>query len=284
MAFQDQSYTAHQNHIKKHITGAERVEELLALWQSEDDPKQKVHHLFWQLTNPLIQSGATWLTVGDMYGADANYLIKQGADATASDLTESFLKIAFEKGFVKKYTIQNVERLTYTDDAFDFVYCKEAYHHFPRPAIGFYEMLRVSRRGIILQEPVDILSKMPILVFLRNTLDRISPYLLRKIWKNQYSYETVGNFVFKVSEREFEKMAAALNLPLVAYKGFNLDNAATGSSQALLQVKNMLCWLKVIPHEHLSAIIFKAEPDDQTLTRLKMAGYRVIRLPTNPYL
>lgn len=284
MAFQDQSYIAHQKHIEKHITGDERVKELLAFWQSEDDPGQKVHQLFWGLTTPLIQAGASWLTVGDMYGADANYLIKQGTDAIPSDLTDSFLKIAAEKGFLKKYTIQNVEKLTYADNSFDFVYCKEAYHHFPRPAIGFYEMLRVSSRGIILQEPVDIISKIPALVFLRNILDRISPYLLRKIWKNQYSYETVGNFVFKVSEREFEKMAAALNLPMVAYKGFNLNHAATGLSELFLKLKNLLCWLSIAPHEHLSAVIFKTEPDQPTLDRLKTAGYRLIRLPKNPYL
>lgn len=39
------------------------------------------------------------------------------------------------------------------DDAFDYVLCKDSYHHMPRPMIALYQMLRVARRAVVLIEP-----------------------------------------------------------------------------------------------------------------------------------
>ena len=63
----------------------------------------------------------------------------------ATSLTDSNLRIAQERGYIDKFQAENAERLSLTDDSFDFILCKESYHHFPRPAIAFYEMVRVAR-------------------------------------------------------------------------------------------------------------------------------------------
>lgn len=285
MTFSEKSIAAHASHIENHLSD-ENAQAYLDLWLDESHPAQFVHRLFWKWLEPIIRSGDRWLTVGDLHGSDAHFLEKNGADALASDLGDIHLKRMKAAGFIQKFAVENVERLSFENDSFDFVLCKEAYHHFPRPAIGFYEMLRVAKTGIVIQEPLDILSKMPIVIFTKNLLDAVSIKLMKNLWRNQYSYETVGNFVFKVSEREFEKMACALNLPFIAFRGFHTDKSnRVGSLVNLkLAIKNTLSWLHLIPFEQLSTIVFKQQPDKKTIENLQSAGYRVIELPRNPYL
>ena len=115
---------------------------------------------------------------------------------------------------------QNVEHIQFPDSSFDYVLCKESVHHFPRPALGLYEMLRVSRKGIaVVAEPVDILSKMPSMLFLKGICDAVHPSLIDRIWKNHFSFETVGNYVYKISEREIEKLSMGIGLPCIAFRG-----------------------------------------------------------------
>lgn len=74
-------------------------------------------------------------------------------------------------------------------------------HHFPRPYAALYEMIRVAREAIVIIEPQDPISKMPLLLSLVNICGKINPNFINKIWKNRFSFEPVGNYVYKVSER-----------------------------------------------------------------------------------
>jgi gentisate 1,2-dioxygenase len=100
--------------------------------------------------------------------------------------------------------------------------------------MGVYEMLRVSKKAVILIEPQDPLTKMPLMLFLKNILDRFNPNLLQKYWKNRYSFEPVGNYVFKLSDRDMEKLAMGMNLPAIAFKGLNSSyyNPKTANEKA----------------------------------------------------
>jgi SAM-dependent methyltransferase len=197
---------------------------------------------------------------------------------------------------VKSYAIQNAEQLTYNDGAFDYILCKESYHHFPRPYAALYEMIRVAKKAIVIIEPHDPIAKMPFLLFLMN-ITQFWSSLQRRIWKNRFSFEPVGNFVYKVSEREFEKFAAGLNLPAVAFKFINPnfyhpDNEFKEASLTelpflILRLKkailDSLTKLKVLPGQVLSSIVFKEIPDEALTTRLKKEGYRIVLTPKNPY-
>ena len=66
---------------------------------------------------------------------------------------------------------------------------------------------------MMMMEPIDIGLKMPVIMWIKNLLDRIDVNLINKIWKNRYSFEAVGNYVYKVSEREIEKAAMGMNMP-----------------------------------------------------------------------
>lgn len=253
----------------------------------ENNPIHYYNNLFFKLIAPIAIANEQWLTVGDCTGIDAAFLKKQGVKATATDLNDRILSGIKAQGYIDDFDVQNVEKLTYSDDSFDFVCCKEAYHHFPRPAIGFYEMLRVSKKGLILLEPNDLNIDFVPLLFLRNLLDRFNPQLLRKIWKNQYSYETVGNFVFKISVREIEKMTAALDLPCIAHKGFNSMPSLRWKSPTRQKIgKGMYdfcCKIGILPYQHLSCVVFKQKPDEKIIEALRKEGYKVNMLPKNPF-
>ncbi|RYE55706.1 MAG: class I SAM-dependent methyltransferase, partial [Sphingobacteriales bacterium] len=235
--------------------------------------------------------------VGDAYGFDAEYIISKGARAVATDLNSDFLAVAKQQGIIRDYAAENAERLSFAGGQFDYVLCKESYHHFPRPYAAMYEMIRVARKGVVIIEPQDPVSKMPALLFITNMLaSRAS--LLNKAWKNRFSYEPVGNFVYKVSEREFEKFAAGLNLPMVAFKRIN-PNFYSAKTEAMLasardtrflwikikkEIMDLLVKLKVLPGQVLATIVFKEAPDTATLKKLMIDGYKVVQIPRNPYL
>jgi SAM-dependent methyltransferase len=224
--------------------------------------------------------------------------LQRQCEVTASDISGSFLPLVKAEGFIADYSVQNAERLTYADNHFDYVLCKESYHHFPRPYLAVYEMLRVARQGIVLIEPQDPISRMPLMLALRNTLDRIDPTLLQKWWKNRYSFEEVGNYVFKLSEREMEKLAMGMNLPAVAFKGINnsyyhpaaatepanRNSPAFRKIQSKLRRDNFLSRLGILPYQLLCAIIFKTTPDQPTIQRLQQEGFIYYAFPKNPYL
>jgi len=119
------------------------------------------------------------MTIGDAYGHDANYLLSKNIkNVIATDLNSDFLTLSQEIGFIKEYSIENAESLSLKDNSMDYILCKESYHHFPRPYAALYEMIRVAKRGMIIIEPQDPISKMPLLLFLFNILERINPEII----------------------------------------------------------------------------------------------------------
>jgi len=257
-----------------------------------------LQQIFFKSLNPLlIDKNGTWLTLGDAYGFDAQYILKSGNNAIASDLNDEFLSVAQKLHIIEDFSVQNAEALSYPDDAIDYVLCKESYHHFPRPYAALYEMARVAKKGFILMEPQDPVLKMPFLLGLVNIISTFSDSLSQKLWKNRFSYEPVGNFVYKLSERELEKFAAGLNLPMVAFKKLNPNFYFEGANETSATKKNLrflsvyfkkkirdfLSKTGIIPAQVLCAIVFKTVPNDSTLKELKHAGYQIIKIPSNPY-
>ncbi len=286
--YEKKSYQSHKEHYQNVYSDPVSIVKKIHNWKNTGPKEYFIHKLSWQLTDSLTSSGSLWLTVGDGYGADAGYLSNKGCYATATDISGTMLEAAYNEGLIESFSIENVERLSFESRSFDYVYCKESYHHFPQPFMGLYEMIGVCRKAVIIQEPIDILLTMPWVLFVKNILDWFSPLLLRKIWKNQYSFEVVGNFVYKVSEREFEKAAISIGLPAVAFKGYNHSkNKAEHSSLKVVRkhiaFRNFLSRIGILPYEQLSAGIFREKPDEKVKANLKLQGYRYIEFPSNPY-
>lgn len=301
MTFETVSSKSHASWYDKVYNDLDKRFQILDNWEiqkKENTITYWIHKRMFSLTDALAQAQTSWLTIGDGYGFDANYLKERGCKVTASDIAATFLPTSKEKGLIDEYSIENVEHISFADNSFDYCMCKEAYHHFPRPMVGVYEMLRVAKKGVILIEPLDPISRLPLLLFIKNILDRFDNKLLQKLWPNRYSFETVGNYVYKISEREIEKLAMGINLPAVAFKGINnnfynpksANQKANNSSSSFkkiifkLRIQNFLMNASLMPAQLLSAIIFKEMPTLDTIAKLKKEGYNFYELPKNPYL
>jgi ubiquinone/menaquinone biosynthesis C-methylase UbiE len=148
------------------------------------------------------------LTLGDKYCRDAAFIKKElQCYSVASDLNLSNMSKAKDIGYVDDIYNINAENILLTDESFDVVFCKESYHHFSRPQLALYEMLRVAKKAIVLIEPNDVR---------RNGIENF-------IEDNDFldSFEDVGNYKYQVSLREILKTAWALRLPHVGVIGFN---------------------------------------------------------------
>jgi len=249
------------------------------------------HRRMTNLLAPLIENSkeTTWLTLGDArYGCDAYLLSQMGANATASNISDTLLEISSSLGHIAKYSEQNAERITYETNSFDYTLCKHSYHHFPRPPIAFYEMLRVAKQGVVLIEPLER-SRRP-LDFFREIVKRI----LRKGQNSQY--ESEGNYVYRTNVREVEKAMLALNFPTISYRyfsdfyvsRFNNGDATTNSIEILMTrfgifVQEFLAKIGLMNPGLVCLVAFKVTPSDLTRRSLIRAGYHVKDLPRNPY-
>jgi ubiquinone/menaquinone biosynthesis C-methylase UbiE len=244
--------------------------------------------------NPLVKNGVNnkWLTIGDgRFGTDANYLIANGInDVMATDISDTLLKIGCEKGFIKKYSAQNAEALTFSDEEFDYVYCKESYHHFPRPYIAIYEMLRVAKYAIALTEPVQ--QKQTLLIqMLKN--------IIGKEITSHY-FEPVGNYVYTISIPEIEKLMLGIGLRYYAYLSIN-DHYQCGienipiyggtfkdylkrfALKGIIKIKDLFSQIGLINSNLVTIIIFKQMPSQVQILDLKTGGFKCVLLPKNPY-
>jgi ubiquinone/menaquinone biosynthesis C-methylase UbiE len=266
-------------------------------WPDDASVDQWRHQRMYEQLAPLLGQypRARWLTVGDGRGGlDARYLWRRGADVHASDISERRLERAHREGRIPSYSRQNLEALDFEDDAFDFVLCKETLHHLPRPMIGLYEMIRVARIGAILIEPNDPYTYRGVMdAALRWTKDRIKP--LRGMSVTRADYEEVGNFVYAVSERELEKVAAGIGCRAVATRGLNDHyepglgaNRATDSDPVFRRVRRQIRWLDALSSLGLKkpgysvAIVLPDPPDPALRKVLLRAGFTIIDLPPHP--
>lgn len=292
--FNESSYNSHINHINKKYSQETNPFKRIEVKNNIDYWR---HERMYNLIKPFLNSGDKWLTVGDGVATDANWLMEQGIDVVASDISSKYLMEAKKKGYIKEWSEENAEKLSFDDNSFDYVLCKQSYHHFPRPYIAVYEMMRVARKGIILIEPNDVILHFPLLLAAKNLMDRINVDLINKYWKNRYSFEETGNYVYKVSEREIEKIAMGVNANSVAFKGLNdhfddkLDTLSTPIDKKVFQIfkkkidrKNFLSKLGLIPYQHLLCAIFNVEPEMSVISDITKNKYKFIKLKKNPYL
>ena len=282
---------SYNNHSRLEAEQAD-ASKLPSCFTSPDTVDAWRHRRMHEMLMPLIQNApaSVWLTVGDgSYGSDAYFLQQQGVDVLATSLTDSSLRIAAEKGCIKKYAAVNAEKIPFGDDSFDFVLCKEACHHFPRPAIAFYEMLRVARSAVVLIEPYDGPKRF---------LDMIKGPMKKLLWgKSQTIYfEPSGNYIYRIHPHEIGKKLAAMGYAAVAYKTFNdiyfprFGSSKAGRSAGYLITKvailaqDILCALRLLNPGLAVMIAFKKELSDTFSKELQRTGYKLDVLPTNPYI
>src|SRR3989338_3258560 len=149
---------AHAWSYARHEEFERQTSQLPSCYSHPDSVDAWRHRRMLEFLRPLLEEfpGARWMTIGDgRFGSDAHFLFRNGATALATSISDATLAEAKARGFIREYRIENAEHLSASDAAHDFVLCKESYHHFPRPPVAFYEMLRVSGIAVALIEPFE---------------------------------------------------------------------------------------------------------------------------------
>lgn len=255
---------------------------------------------------------ASWVTIGDgRFGLDSIRLKKLFGinNILTTDIAENMLKLAKEKGLIEKYSVENAENLSFADNAYDVVFCKETFHHFPRPFSGLYEMLRVGREAVVLIEPAekiytdDVKSAKYLKSALKLFLSKLFrkqylPYLPSK-YKLQHGYEEAGNYIYAVSVRELERLVHGMDLGGMAYKRFSdhyekgceFEEATAGNAvfeklKSALAKDAALC--SAMPQYYspnmVTVILFKNKIEANLRNDMIADGFEFIDKLENPYL
>ena len=214
----------------------------------------------------------------------------------ATDISSTLLEVAAEQRLITSFSAENAEALSFGDQQFDYVLCKDAYHHFPRPMKALYEMLRVSSKGVVLIEPSDHEVHGRVLDFLQRQVGKIRARLSGRQYDSG-QYETSGNYVYRASKYELKKVALGLNYPAIAFKGINdyyhedmLNERAGDNGPYLKRAKvviallDLLCKLKLRDYRLVVVVLIKHENCEEEIRRLEQAEFDVVSLSRNPYL
>lgn len=227
--------------------------------------------------------GHSWLTVGDGPGTDAWRLHQAGfAQVWATDLEDTLLRQTRDSGRIANFSIENAEALSFPDNSFDFILCKEALHHMIRPYAAIYEFFRVARYGVVVIEPQDPWVDWPC------RTDATNPH-----------YEAVGNFVYQFSARELEKIAYGLNLRGIATRqmvdvyiqGCEFAYCVEGDpvwaeTREKLEQYMQAIKLGTAKPDYIQGIFFKntVAPELFDLLAKQSPEWRFLRTDTNPFL
>ncbi|MDF1525787.1 MAG: class I SAM-dependent methyltransferase [bacterium] len=296
--FHEKSYESHSRLYEEHARGSDKHGKAQK-WLLQNTVDAWRHNRKLALLKPLLEAWQDhrWITVGDgRYGQEAHYIQQNGGRAVATDISDTLLEESAGAGYISEYSRQNAESLSYPDNEFDLAVCKESLHHFPRPMVALYEMIRVSKKAVVLIEPTDL----KIGATLRWKLFRALVDTARKITGRSGGhqiFEEAGNYVYAISRLEMEKVALGMNMPAIAVKGINdyyvkgLEEVkADRSSRAFKKVRrrivmnDLFCRLGFKPHSTTCVILLHQPIESDIQDRLSEAGFEIVDLPENPYI
>lgn len=155
---------------------------------------------FLRLKKMLDKAGLTLdnksvLIAGCGCGIDAHYLLKSFRPGRIyfSDIDPAAGEKTLSNFHEEAFIIANNEQLSFKDNSFDYVFVAASLHHLKEPLKGLYELLRVSKRALIVIEPND--------TFLTRAFQKLG--LAR-----EYE-EKSGNYVYRFDRHSITKLTKA---------------------------------------------------------------------------
>ena len=152
-------------------------------------------------------TGKTVLTICSGKGIESDYFAQAGATVTATDLSPESTDHIHERYPHITTLPADAENLPFEDNQFDIVAVRRGLHHLPRPAIGIYEMLRVTKHAAVLFEAQD-----------NWVMRRLTAGKLLGILPHGGRYECHGNYVYRFSRRELEKIGYGMFINQVYFQ------------------------------------------------------------------
>ncbi len=128
-----------------------------------------------------------------------------------TDIVVSNINVDTSEDRKDRWDRQNVEALTYEDNAFDFVVVHHGLHHCRQPHQALCEMYRVAKSGVLLFEPCE-----NVLVKIGRWLKVGQEYEVHAVADNQLSAggvndETIPNLVHRWTAREVLQTLSAFS-------------------------------------------------------------------------
>jgi SAM-dependent methyltransferase len=322
MTFESISYSRHAAEYEADLTDSSRSKRANS-WFDKTTADYWRHARAYECVECLTDNlDASWLTVGDgRWGLDSIRIGERGFLQTLpTNIGETLLKEAKEKGLIKDYRVENAERLSFQNKQFDYVFCKESFHHFPRPYLAIYEMLRVARKAVFLIEPNDaFISKQPNARLSKRFLLRLPGQIIMGIvnyLRNKPAcvyfddqrhptqlvesalWESAGNYAYTISRAEAEKIALGINLPQLAFKYYNdfyienceFEPADQQRSKIFreiiqnIQVMDTACEAGVRAYNFIMIGFFLEPMTTTARDAFERRKWTVLDLPTNPYI
>lgn len=295
-------YDKHDKDYEEYISNKEKSK-IAASWLNTKTLDYWRHERMLNLIKPFIQGEDKWLTIGDgRYGSECAWLKREGVSCHASDMHINLLEIAHKKGYIDTFSKQNAESLNFSDESFDYVLIKETLHHLPRPWLAIYEAYRVCKKGVIIIEPNDLF---PNESFVKTIFSKFKNFTKRiinkKIYPNEYSFETVGNFIYTINQRELEKFLLGMHKTSIGFNEINdhyfkeIEHILIKTKnrkekikcfylRCIIFMKNIFCKLGFLKYSIGEVILFKKKPITEVLNKMKKYNWEYKSLPKNPYL
>jgi len=199
------------------------------LSHKRDKKKTNPYDYFSQIISKEIKlKKANVLDVGCGYGGLINSLKKYKPQFNFSGIDLSKAMITLAKNYVKEanFYLMPADKMSFKDNSFDLIICKDTFHHFSNPLKVINEMLRVLKEG----------GKIFITDLNRNVSEEVFYSVLQQLSKNNLVNATQYYDSVKASYTINEIKSLLKKLKIRKYKicpstklnGFNLDNYING--------------------------------------------------------
>lgn len=212
--------------------------------------------------------GARVVTTCSGAGRELRMMHDLGMTVTATDLTVDHLQSLVAEGVLSAADAQNAERLSYPDESFEYGFVNAGLHHLAHPHAGLVELMRVAGNAAIFIE----------------SQDSILHPVARMLGRRGADFEPAGNYVYRWSGREVEKIALSSHahsfaiftafLPVLVsmrkVNGFWRDVAIR-----LISIANLV----LRPFGNLMiVVIFKRPPTGEQIDSLRKASFSYVEL------
>ncbi len=152
---QQRAASDHVYSVRERTLGADRLTRYLTCWRLADGINRLVRAAAGRLTH-----GSRILVLCSGEGLEGSLLCDLGfTDVTIADLSAVAVAQGLRRDPRLCGVVVNAEQTGLPDGSFDVVLVQDALHHLQNPVLGFTEMLRLARVGVMFIEPHELADR-----------------------------------------------------------------------------------------------------------------------------